>query len=188
MSPGAGEIARWARPVASLKGLARLCRLRSIGWVFRRSRTFCFIFPFVMKIEPVWCRSLTSQWDSPPKLKARFETRLEPGRRRSLFVRVRDTSGQLGLRFYAFNKSYTGPLHDRYPVSLLRRCTDGALRVRNVPSGMSCAGARTHCRTFRWLMPVYPAVEGLAQRRLQSLVAQALDQLRLQPVQDWFAV
>lgn len=113
------------------------------------------------------------------------EARIEPGRRRSLFVRLRDATGQLALRFYAFNKAQQA----RFVPGSHFRCYG---EVRMGRSGYEMY--HPECRVLEpgqpaevadALLPIYPAVEGLAQRRLQGLVAQALAQLKSQPVQDW---
>lgn len=190
MSPGepggAGDSALEARPVASLKGVgpALQAALNRLGIQTVQDLLFHLPLRYEDRTRVVPIAHITV--GQPAQIEGEvIETRLEPGRRRSLFVRVRDTSGQLGLRFYAFNKSQQA----RFTTGTRFRCYGD---VRMGRSGFEMY--HPECRVLEpghiaelsdELMPVYPAVEGLAQRRLQSLVAQALDQLRLQPVQDW---
>lgn len=106
------------------------------------------------------------------------ENRVEFGRRRSLWVRIRDESGgQIGLRFYAFSKAQQ-----------LRLATGTRLRcfgeVRMGRSGFEMyhpetdvLGAQTDKPIEDRLTAVYPTSEGLPQKRLRDLVDQVLDQL-----------
>lgn len=111
-------------------------------------------------------------------------TRIEQGRRRSLLVTLRDEGGQLGLRFYAFNTAQ----RERFQVGRRFRCFG---EVRPGRSGLEMYHPETqvvdpgvHTPPAAQLTPVYPVTEGIPQRRMQTLIDQALEQLRGRPLPE----
>ncbi len=113
-----------------------------------------------------------------------FDSHIEIGRRRSLLVMLRDATGQIGLRFYTFNKAQ----QERLTHGSRWRCFGEARQGRT--------GLEIYHPEMRWidprepaplptcLTPVYAVVEGVPQRRMQSLVAQVLGLLESHPLPE----
>lgn len=107
------------------------------------------------------------------------------GRRRSLFCRLRDESGMIGLRFYYFSAAQRKRLR---PGARLR-CHG---EIRPGRSGYEIYHPEYQDASDRQpvedrLTPIYPATEGLQQTRLRTLMKQALERLSRQgdTLQEW---
>lgn len=98
------------------------------------------------------------------------------GRRRSLFCRLRDDSGTLGLRFYHFSSAQKQLL----AVGNTLRCFG---EVRLGSSGLEIYHPDYEHLTEHetplpnTLTPIYPSTEGLSQTRIQKVISQALSLL-----------
>ncbi|MGM0631882.1 MAG: ATP-dependent DNA helicase RecG [Pseudomonadota bacterium] len=107
------------------------------------------------------------------------------GRRRSLFCRLRDDSGMIGLRFYYFSSAQRQRLQ---PGARLRchgeiRPGKSGYEIYHPEYQDASAGQPVEDR----LTPIYPATEGLQQTRLRALMKQALERLSRQgdTLQEW---
>ncbi len=99
-------------------------------------------------------------------------------RRRALLVTLADGTGWLVLRFFHFNLRFARRFQRGQSLQAFGEVRAGPTGLEMVhpelefdPAGQTAAG------TGR-LTPVYPATEGLTQRTLQRLVAEALEGLR----------
>jgi len=108
-------------------------------------------------------------------------SRIAYGKRRSWLVEVEDDTGYLTLRFFHFNERQRKSLQEGMWVQCFGE-------VRMGPSGLEII--HPEYRAFPaeppppppTLTPVYPTTEGLAQKRIISLLDQVLDRLdRWQP-------
>jgi ATP-dependent DNA helicase RecG len=125
-----------------------------------------------------------------PGEKALVEGRVELAeivfrRRRSLLVRLADSTGTVTLRFFHFAASQ----QERFAARDVRLRCFGEVRAGAVGLEMvhpeyrvvDADGAAPETA----LTPVYPATEGLTQQRLRGLVRQALDLLDREPWPDY---
>lgn len=107
------------------------------------------------------------------------------GRRRSLQVTLRDSSGFLVMRFFHFNAAQKNQLSEGARVRCYGEVRPGRAgyefyhpEYQVSPPAMPVAGEAT-------LTPVYPLTEGIQQPRVRSLCQQALVYLRRYPIHDW---
>ncbi len=118
-----------------------------------------------------------------PKMEAVVEgqildSHVQFGKRRSLIVRLEDTSGTLTLRFFYFNREQ----QLRLSVGRALRCFG---EIRRGPQTLEIVHPECHfletlteLPTEDALTPVYPSTEGLHQLTLRKLTQQALVVLR----------
>ena len=98
------------------------------------------------------------------------------GRRRSLAVRLQDTTGTITLRFFHF----TAAQKNRFAPGTRLRCYGEA---RRGSAGIELYHPETEVLgedvspTAQTLTPIYPLTEGLGQGRLRALLGQGLDWL-----------
>ncbi|WP_303290334.1 ATP-dependent DNA helicase RecG [Marinobacter sp. SS5-14b] len=107
------------------------------------------------------------------------------GRRRSLQVTLKDSSGFLVMRFFHFNAAQKNQLSDGARVRCFGEVRPGRAgyefyhpEYQINPPPMPPASEAT-------LTPVYPLTEGIQQPRVRSLCQQALQYLERYPIQDW---
>jgi ATP-dependent DNA helicase RecG len=107
------------------------------------------------------------------------------GRRRSLQVTLRDSSGFLVMRFFHFNAAQKNQLSEGARVRCFGEVRPGRAgyefyhpEYQVNPPPMPARGEAT-------LTPVYPLTEGIQQPRVRSLCQQALTYLRRYPIHDW---
>ncbi|TGG91543.1 ATP-dependent DNA helicase RecG [Natronospirillum operosum] len=106
-------------------------------------------------------------------------TSVQYGRRRSLLVRVRDDSGEVGLRFYYFSAAQQRQLQPGTAIQAFGEARRGATGLEFYHPEYSAAdddGALP--APSGTLTPVYPTTEGLTQKRLRQLMEQALAWMR----------
>ncbi|MDI9246557.1 ATP-dependent DNA helicase RecG [Marinobacter sp. CHS3-4] len=107
------------------------------------------------------------------------------GRRRSLQVTLKDSSGFLVMRFFHFNAAQKNQLSEGTRVRCFGEVRPGRAGFEfyhpeyqvNPPPMPSAAEAT--------LTPVYPLTEGIQQPRVRSLCQQALTYLKRYPIHDW---
>lgn len=107
------------------------------------------------------------------------------GRRRSLQVTLKDSSGFLVLRFFHFNAAQKNQLSEGALVRCFGEVRPGRAgyefyhpEYQVNPPPMPAAGEAT-------LTPVYPLTEGIQQPRVRGLCQQALGYLQRHPIRDW---
>ncbi|WP_150912275.1 ATP-dependent DNA helicase RecG [Marinobacter halotolerans] len=107
------------------------------------------------------------------------------GRRRSLQVTLKDSSGFLVMRFFHFNAAQKNQLSEGARVRCFGEVRPGRAgyefyhpEYQVNPPPMPAQGQAT-------LTPVYPLTEGIQQPRVRSLCQQALTYLRRYPIHDW---
>ncbi len=107
------------------------------------------------------------------------------GRRRSLQVTLKDSSGFLVMRFFHFNAAQKNQLTEGARVRCFGEVRPGRAgyefyhpEYQVNPPPMPARGEAT-------LTPVYPLTEGSQQPRVRSLCQQALDYLKRYPIRDW---
>jgi len=114
-----------------------------------------------------------------------MKTDLVMGRRRSLQVTLRDSSGFLVMRFFHFNAAQKNQLTEGARVRCFGEVRPGRSgyefyhpEYQVDPPPMPAEGQET-------LTPVYPLTEGIQQPRVRNLCQQALTYLQRYPIRDW---
>ncbi|WP_417520547.1 ATP-dependent DNA helicase RecG [Marinobacter sp.] len=107
------------------------------------------------------------------------------GRRRSLQVTLKDSSGFLVLRFFHFNAAQKNQLSEGARVRCFGEVRPGRAgyefyhpEYQTNPLAMPTGEQAT-------LTPVYPLTEGIQQPRVRGLCQQALGYLQRHPIHDW---
>ncbi|PCM43114.1 ATP-dependent DNA helicase RecG [Marinobacter sp. ANT_B65] len=107
------------------------------------------------------------------------------GRRRSLQVTLKDSSGFLVMRFFHFNAAQKNQLSEGSLVRCFGEVRPGRAgyefyhpEYQVNPPPMPADGQAT-------LTPVYPLTEGIQQPRVRGLCQQALGYLQRHPIHDW---
>ncbi|RBW51097.1 ATP-dependent DNA helicase RecG [Marinobacter sp. F3R11] len=107
------------------------------------------------------------------------------GRRRSLQVTLKDSSGFLVMRFFHFNAAQKNQLAEGSRVRCFGEVRPGRAgyefyhpEYQVNPPPMPGDGQAT-------LTPVYPLTEGIQQPRVRGLCQQALGYLQRHPIRDW---
>jgi len=107
------------------------------------------------------------------------------GRRRSLQVTLKDSSGFLVMRFFHFNAAQKNQLAEGSRVRCFGEVRPGRAgyefyhpEYQVNPPPMPADGQAT-------LTPVYPLTEGIQQPRVRGLCQQALGYLQRHPIHDW---
>jgi len=107
------------------------------------------------------------------------------GRRRSLQVTLKDSSGFLVMRFFHFNAAQKNQLTQGARVRCFGEVRPGRAgyefyhpEYQVDPPPMPAEGQAT-------LTPVYPLTEGIQQPRVRALCQQALGYLQRYPIRDW---
>jgi ATP-dependent DNA helicase RecG len=107
------------------------------------------------------------------------------GRRRSLQVTLKDSSGFLVMRFFHFNAAQKNQLSEGTRVRCFGEVRPGRAgyefyhpEYQINPPPMPALGEAT-------LTPVYPLTEGIQQPRVRALCQQALTYLKRYPIHDW---
>ena len=110
------------------------------------------------------------------------------GRRRSLQVTLKDSSGFLVMRFFHFNAAQKNQLAEGTLVRCFGEVRPGRAgyefyhpEYQVNPPPMPAAGQAT-------LTPVYPLTEGIQQPRVRGLCQQALGYLQRHPIRDWLPI
>ncbi|WP_114418001.1 ATP-dependent DNA helicase RecG [Marinospirillum perlucidum] len=110
---------------------------------------------------------------------------LGQGRRRSLLVRLRDATGSVGLRFFHFSASMKQQLQPGLRLRCYGEARPGASGLEFYhPEFQVLRDDLPPPPLEQQLTPVYPVTEGLQQKRLRQLVAQALDFLEQRPLDE----
>ncbi|WP_226664136.1 ATP-dependent DNA helicase RecG [Microbulbifer aggregans] len=98
------------------------------------------------------------------------------GRRRSLAVRLQDTTGSVTLRFFHFTAAQKNRLTPGTRVRCYGEARRGSAGVELYHPETEVLGEE-QSPTADTLTPVYPLTEGLGQGRLRALIGQGLDWL-----------
>ncbi len=107
-----------------------------------------------------------------------ISVQVQYGRRRSLLVRVRDETGEVGLRFYYFSRAQQQQLQPGTALQAFGEARRGATGPEFYhPEYTTAASPEALPAPNGTLTPVYPTTEGLTQKRLRQLMAQALEGL-----------
>ncbi|MDP3536623.1 MAG: ATP-dependent DNA helicase RecG [Halomonas sp.] len=101
------------------------------------------------------------------------------GRRRSLLVRLRDSSGILSLRFFHFSPAQQQQLRPGVTVRAFGEARAGATGLEIYHPEYRLSGSETPVEEY--YTPIYPTTEGLHQTRLRALTQQALGMLTQTP-------
>ncbi len=107
------------------------------------------------------------------------------GKRRSLLCRISDGSGSLLLRFFHFNASQQAALQRGTRLRCYGEVRRGPAMLEMVHPEYRRIDEHVLAPVEEHLTPIYPATEGLAQKRLRQLVQQALELLRQGEVADY---
>lgn len=96
------------------------------------------------------------------------------GKRRSMVVRLQDSTGSTTLRFYHFNAGQKQKLTTGTYLRVFGETRRGAAGLEFYHPEYDLLNEATPMPLEQSLTPIYPATEGLTQGRLRSLAAQAL--------------
>lgn len=107
------------------------------------------------------------------------------GRRRSLLVKLRDSSGTIGLRFYYFNQSQKSSFQNGARVRCFGDVRVGASGFEIYHPEYRIIAVDKIMPVEQTLTPIYPMTEGLTQQRLRQLVEQALQLLTSHSLPDY---
>ncbi|HEU4619083.1 MAG TPA: ATP-dependent DNA helicase RecG [Gammaproteobacteria bacterium] len=105
-------------------------------------------------------------------------------RRRSLLVRICDSTGSVTLRFFHFSPGQRERLSRGVRLRCFGEVRAGAVGLEMVHPEYAVVGPDTGPPETT-LTPVYPATEGLNQPRIRRLVRQALDAHARAPLPDY---
>jgi len=111
-------------------------------------------------------------------------TRVAHGKRRSLEVSVRDSSGQVVLRFYHFSAAQARQLSAGTYLRCYGEARLGKSGIEFYHPEYSIIGRGDENKVPETLTPVYPLTEGIQQPRLRALCTQALSWLDRHEVRD----
>lgn len=96
------------------------------------------------------------------------------GRRKSLLVKLQDSSGVVGLRFYYFNQAQKNAFQKGVSVRCFGDVRLGASGLELYHPEYRIIDTTKLMPVEENLTPIYPLTEGLTQQRLRQLVEQAL--------------
>ena len=99
------------------------------------------------------------------------------GRRRSLMVKVADTTGVVTLRFFHFSQAQKNNYARGKRLRAYGEVRPGRAGLELYHPEVSFIGDESPPLSDR-LTPIYPATEGLSQQRLRSLITPALGRLK----------
>ncbi len=99
------------------------------------------------------------------------------GRRRQLLARVADGTGSLTLRLFTFSPAQREMLSRGNRLRLYGEARRGPTGLEMIHPEMAYLTAEAPQPVEEHLTPVYPVTEGLHQKSLRNLTAQALDRL-----------
>ena len=107
-----------------------------------------------------------------------MQAQVQMGRRRSLWVRVRDEGGELGLRFYFFSAAQQRGLQLGSVIRAFGEVRRGATGLEMYHPEYQVAQSLAELpQPEGTLTPVYPTTEGVTQKKLRQLAEQALQWL-----------
>ena len=100
------------------------------------------------------------------------------GKRRSLFCKVSDGTGSVGLRFYHFSGAQKNHLKRGAEIRCFGEPRRGATGLELYHPEYRVIQPDSEMDVEETLTPVYPATEGLTQQRIRSLCQLALKELK----------
>jgi len=106
------------------------------------------------------------------------------GKRRSLVVRMQDSTGNITLRFYHFNAAQKQKLTQGTQLRVFGETRRGAAGLEFYHPEYDLLNEAAPLPLEQHLTPIYPATEGLTQPRLRSLAAQALTWLNTHKLRE----
>ncbi len=107
------------------------------------------------------------------------------GKRRSLLCRLSDGSGSIMLRFFHFSAKQKEGLNRGVRLRCYGEARRGPVMLEMVHPECHQLGDEMLVSEEEHLTPVYPATDGLAQKTLRQLAAQALALLRQGEIKDY---
>lgn len=104
------------------------------------------------------------------------------GKKRSLVVTLADNTGQITLRFYFFTSAQQKQLSEGQHLRCYGEARPGALGLELYHPEYQCVSSLDDIAGIEdTLTPVYSLTDGLSQKRLRSLMLQALDIMHQHP-------
>jgi len=110
---------------------------------------------------------------------------VEVGRKPSLLVRVRDDTGEIGLRYYFFNAQQKARFTPGRKFRVFGEPRAGRSGLEMYHPETEKADDGLAAQVVSGLTPVYPTTEGVQQKRLRDLCLQAVAELAQYPVREW---
>lgn len=109
-------------------------------------------------------------------------SRVVYGKKRSLVVTLADNTGQITLRFYFFTSAQQKQLSEGQCLRCYGEARPGALGLELYHPEYQCVTSLDDISGLDdTLTPVYSLTEGLSQKRIRSLILQALSAMHTQP-------
>ncbi len=99
------------------------------------------------------------------------------GKRRSLLCRISDGSGSVTLRFFHFSKAQQATFKRGLTLRCWGQIREGSRGVEMIHPEYMLIGGDENVAVEETLTPVYPATQGISQRKLRNLTSQALSAL-----------
>ncbi len=172
------------RSIASLKGVGAqtLAKLARLGLHTVQDLLFHLPLRYEDRTRIVPLGSLRA--GDQALVEGRIEaTELTPGRRPALIVRLSDGTGALHLRFFHFTQDQRRQFERHRWLRCYGDIRDGYSGREMTHPDYRLIGADETGQPEATLTPVYPLTEGLHQKALRRLMAQALDAVA--QVEDW---
>lgn len=108
-------------------------------------------------------------------------TEVAQRRTRMLLCRIQDGSGSLTLRFFRFSRAQQEALKQGRQLRCFGEVRRGAVTLEMIHPEYSDIPSQTEQGLDAHLTPVYPATDGLSQRKLRDLISTVLTQLEVNP-------
>lgn len=108
-------------------------------------------------------------------------TEVAQRRKRMLLCRIQDGSGSLTLRFFRFSRAQQEALKQGRVLRCFGEVRRGAVTLEMIHPEYSDVATGSADNLDTHLTPVYPATDGLTQRKLRDLINTVLKQLDVNP-------
>lgn len=108
-------------------------------------------------------------------------TEVAQRRKRMLLCRIQDGSGSLTLRFFRFSRAQQEALKKGRALRCFGEVRRGAVTLEMIHPEYSDIPLASADSLDSYLTPVYPATDGLTQRKLRDLISTVLKQLEVNP-------
>lgn len=113
-----------------------------------------------------------------------YDAKVVYGRRRMMTARLIDDSGEITLRFFHFNQRQLNGLADGKRVLCFGEPRSVGKRIEMIHPQYRLLNDDEVVQLADRLEPVYPVTKGLQQKRMQSLINNALSWAQKHPIED----
>ncbi|CAL1239667.1 ATP-dependent DNA helicase RecG [Candidatus Methylocalor cossyra] len=173
-------------PIASLKGVGAqtLARLQRLGLTTVQDLLFHLPFRYEDRTRILPLGSVKP--GEPAQVEGQIElVEVLPKGRRALIVRIADGTGALHLRFFHYTAAQQGQFLRGRRLRCYGEVREGYFGPEITHPDYQFVAEGEAGRAEPHLTPVYPLTEGVHQKTLRRLIAQALDQSGAERLTDW---